>query len=124
MILLRFGVLALLLVMEVWGLLLGLKLAATNLCIHLLVECDSAILVEMVYKGLDDLHPLKTIDNCRFLQNGFSTCEIRHVYRETNMVAEILSKCKLGADLGVVYFSQPPPHVSNALGDDLWHSNI
>lgn len=68
---------------EIWGLLLGLELAATNLCIHLLVDCDSAILVEMINKGLDDLHPLKTmIDNCRFLQNGFSTCEIRHVYRK------------------------------------------
>lgn len=35
------------------------------------------------------------------------------------MVADILSKCKLGADLGVVCFLQPPPHVSNALLDDL-----
>lgn len=68
---------------------LGLSWASTFGCDQLIVDCDSAVLVEMVNRGLDDLHPLKTLfDCCKVLQNGFSRCVIQHVYRESNMVFE------------------------------------
>lgn len=42
---------------ETWG----LQLASNLGCDQHSINCDSAILVEMVNKGLDDLHPLKTM---------------------------------------------------------------
>lgn len=69
------------------------------------MESDSAILVEMINKGLDDLHRLKAmIERCKFYRERLSGCEVRHMFREVNMVE---------------YFLQPPPHVPNTLLDDL-----
>lgn len=74
----------------------------------------------MANKSLDDLHPLKTmIDCCKVLKNDFSSYVIQHVYRETNMVADSLSKYRLCSVLGVEYFKKPPPWVSKLLLDDL-----
>lgn len=70
--------------------------------------------------GLDDLHPLKAmIERCKFYQERLSGCEVRHMFREVNMVADILSKLGLCFEVGVEYFLQPPPHVPNTLLDDL-----
>ncbi|PRQ51455.1 putative ribonuclease H-like domain, reverse transcriptase zinc-binding domain-containing protein [Rosa chinensis] len=105
---------------EAWGLLLGLQLASKNRCQHLIVECDSEVLVNLINNGVNDLHPLRSVlCSCQFLRGQFLSCDIRHVYREINLVADLLSKDGVGADLGVHFMEQPPPQVINALLDDL-----
>ncbi|PRQ55003.1 putative ribonuclease H-like domain-containing protein [Rosa chinensis] len=87
-------------------------MASASQCHHLLVECDSEVLVSLINHGVDELHPLKTIiDCCNSLRRQFWSCEITHVYREINQVADVLSKAGLDTDIGVM----PPPQVMPSL---------
>ncbi|KAM5549518.1 hypothetical protein ABKV19_000773 [Rosa sericea] len=105
---------------EAWGMLLGLKLASDIGMDKVVVECDSKVLVNLVNNGVDELHPLKTvIDYCLHIQAGFSECIISHVFREVNTVADALSRCNLSAEIGAIYFEQPPPQITSFLLDDL-----
>ncbi|PRQ52155.1 putative ribonuclease H-like domain-containing protein [Rosa chinensis] len=105
---------------EAWGLLLGLQMAISHHAHHLLVESDSQVLVSLVQHDVDDLHPLKTItDCCQTLQRQLHSCDLKHVYREVNQVADILSKFGLDAEIGVHFMEQPPPQVNSSLLDDL-----
>jgi hypothetical protein len=48
-------------------------------CDQLIIECDSAIIVDIANKGLNDFHPLKTlIDCCKVFQVGFSKSVVQH----------------------------------------------
>lgn len=105
---------------ESWGLLLDLKMAAKLKIERLAVECDSVILVNMIAQGVNELHPLKTIINsCIQLQSSFADCNIIHIYREINKVADNLAKFSLEGDLGVHVLVQPPMHITQALIDDI-----
>lgn len=78
---------------EAWGLLIGLKMAASVSNANLMVDCDSETLVHMVQHGVEEVHPLKSIlDCCKFYQAKFTDFKISHVYRELNVVADALSK--------------------------------
>ncbi|PRQ37815.1 putative RNA-directed DNA polymerase [Rosa chinensis] len=108
---------------EAWGLLLGLRMSVTAHCQNIIIESDSDILVTLVNQEVDELHPLKSIINsCQYLMQKFVSCEVKHVFREINMVADMLSKCSLTEDLGVHFMEQPPPQVINLLLDDLCES--
>ncbi|PRQ23567.1 putative ribonuclease H-like domain, reverse transcriptase zinc-binding domain-containing protein [Rosa chinensis] len=105
---------------ETWGMLLGLQMAANLGMDKVVVECDSEVLVSLMNNGVDDLHPLKTVINfCLHLQSSFSECVISHVFQEVNTVADGLSRCNLSAEIGAIYFEQPPPQVTNIVLDDL-----
>ena len=76
---------------EAWGLLLGLKMTYTFQCTSLLIESDSNVIVQMLKKGVDDLHPLYSVlGRCKFLMDKLSMCDVSHVHREINMVANSL----------------------------------
>lgn len=55
---------------EIWGIYIGLKMAADLQLKHLLVESDSAIAINLLNSTDIDLHPLATIiNNFRFFFN-------------------------------------------------------
>lgn len=57
---------------EAWGMLLGLQMAVSITKGKLIVESDSEVLVNLIKKGSDDLHPLKSVlDNCRSFMEQF-----------------------------------------------------
>lgn len=71
---------------EAWGLATGLKLAAARNFNHILVESDSAILVNLLQSPNLDHHPLGTLLlNCKSIMVSFSSCSIKHVHRERNI---------------------------------------
>lgn len=87
---------------EAWGLLLGLTMAVKLKIERLAVQCDSEILVNMINRGVNKLHPLKIIINsCIQQQSSFTDCNIMHIYREINKVVDSLAKYSLKGDLGV-----------------------
>lgn len=93
---------------EIWGFLIGLRLAADLQIKHLLVESDSAIAIALLYSADIDLHPLATIvGNCRALMQLFETCRFQHVYRECNFVADALAKTSITLTRGTTIFSSP-----------------
>ncbi|PRQ29678.1 putative ribonuclease H-like domain-containing protein [Rosa chinensis] len=104
---------------EFWGLLLGLKMSIDAHYQHVLVESDSEVLVKLMNDGVDALHPLKSVINsCQALQRQFQRCEIKHIYREVNKVADVLSKIGLDSEIGMHFMMQPPPQVITILLDD------
>ncbi|PRQ20104.1 putative ribonuclease H-like domain-containing protein [Rosa chinensis] len=87
---------------------------------HVLVESDSEVLVKLMNDGVDALHHLKSVINsCQALHRQFQRCEIKHIYREVNKVADVLSKIGLDSEIGVHFMMQPPPQVITILLDDL-----
>lgn len=104
---------------ELWGIFIGLKLAA-DLCIKKLeVESDSAVAVNLINSVDHDLHPMATIiGNCRFLMQLFYSCHLSHIHRERNAVADILAKDSLSQQRGTLFFDSPPAHIAQtAFGD-------
>lgn len=100
--------------------LLGLQMTVSITRGKLIVESDSEVLMNLIKKSADDMHPLEAVlNNCRSFMEQFREIEIHHIYREINMVAESFSKCSLGAEFGINFFEQPPPQVTAVIFDDL-----
>lgn len=72
-----------------------MKLASDMQIKNLLVESDSAIAINLLSSTSTDvaLHPLATIiSNCHAYLRLFEICQIHHVHRECNSVADALAK--------------------------------
>ncbi|PRQ50066.1 putative ribonuclease H-like domain-containing protein [Rosa chinensis] len=105
---------------ETWGLYHGLQIASSLHINHLEVESDSACLVQLLQSDAIELHPLGTIlMNCKQLLNQFDACQIRHIHREGNMVADILAKESIHHSAGICTFTSPPALVVEAVLDDI-----
>lgn len=101
----------------------GLKLAGSLHCNSLFLDFDSEVLVKMMNKGVQELHPLYSVLNiCKFLKINISICKFSHCYREINMVTDSLSKSNLGSEFEVQYFQQPTTQVVEATFHDLCNS--
>lgn len=105
---------------ELWGIFIGLKLAA-DLCIKKLeVESDSAVAVNLINSVDHDLHPMATIiGNCRFLMQLFDSCHLSHIHRERNAVADIMAKDSLSQQRGTLFFDSPPAHIAQTAFEDI-----
>ena len=105
---------------EIWGIYIGLKMAADLQLKHLLVESDSAIAINLLNSTDIDLHPLATIiNNCHAIMHLFDACRIQHVHRECNFVADALAKDNSGFAHGTTFFGSPPSHIARLVFDDL-----
>lgn len=105
---------------EAWGLATGLKLVAARNFNHILVESDSAILVNLLQSPNLDLHPLGTLLlNCKSLVASFSSCSIKHVHRERNMVVDGLARRSIDKDLGICFLHGIPDFAYNSVLDDV-----
>ncbi|BFG33611.1 hypothetical protein CerSpe_198850 [Prunus speciosa] len=107
---------------ECWGLFFGIRLAIDKRVSKLIIEMDSASVVQLI-QMTDALHshPLAgVISNCREVMNRFDCCVLRHIYRETNGVADCLAKWSYNVDLGLYTFEiQVPTWVGSFLMDDM-----
>ena len=105
---------------EVWGIFIGLKMTNDLQIKKLLIESDSAIAVNLLMSADIDLHPLATIiRNCHGLMKLFDSCQIQHVYRECNYVADALAKNSLDLPRGTTVYCCPPAHLSRMVVDDI-----
>ncbi|XP_004292485.1 PREDICTED: putative ribonuclease H protein At1g65750-like [Fragaria vesca subsp. vesca] len=105
---------------EAWGLFHGLKLASNLHISKLEIESDSAILVHLMKSANLSLHPLGSLLNgCKSMMSQMDDVKLSHVFRESNMTADVLAKCSISNDLGLILFEEPPAHAILVFLDDL-----
>lgn len=105
---------------ETWGLFHGLKLAVDHNINNLIVESDSATLVNSLLNGNTDMHPLGALLSCcKNLMQKFQTICICHIYRECNSVADALAKNAINSEYEILILENPPCHATQAYFDDL-----
>ncbi|XP_024158077.2 uncharacterized protein LOC112165700 [Rosa chinensis] len=105
---------------EAWGLYYGLKLATKHHSINLVVESDSAILVQLMLMPDLSLHPLGSLLNgCKLLMSNLNNAQLTHVFRECNMLADALAKNSINHDLSIITFESPPIHAAQAYLEDI-----
>ena len=105
---------------EAWGLANGLKLAVESNVSNLLVESDSAILINLLQNSCLDLHPLGTLLlNCKCIMNSFSSCSVKHIHRERNVVADCLAKRSFNQEIGIFVLPSMPAFAALPILDDI-----
>lgn len=108
------------LLMELWGILSALELAWDRGFRRLIIECDSAVAVQLISKECLPCHL-----QWRMVQKIKEWCsreweiQIQHVFREGNMLADWLAKFAQCHPLGLQWLSQPPKECLLILQDDL-----
>ena len=102
-----------------WGLFSGLQLAKELDINQITVESDSAVLVNLIHNHNSELHPLGTlIFNCQQLINSFRTCNLVHIHRGKNRVADCLAKRSIDQEIGMcMLYSAPVFAISSVLDD-------
>ncbi|KAM1602828.1 hypothetical protein TB2_029287 [Malus domestica] len=105
---------------ELWSLYFGLQLAIDKGATELHIEMDSkAVIMLLKQSQVDNFHPLETImHSCRLMMRQLRRCELNHVYREKNIVADQLVNWSYNMDIGVLVFDEPPVWIRSALIDD------
>ncbi|KAL5817729.1 hypothetical protein ACOSQ3_026107 [Xanthoceras sorbifolium] len=105
---------------ELWGLLKGLKAAWDRGFRRVMVETDSMAVVEVLKKRAAANHPVfGLLNQCHNLLNDENwRCNLVHIFRECNRVADMLSNMGKDMDLGLCFFEEPPQMVMKSfLGD-------
>ena len=105
---------------EAWGLYYGLQLAANLHISKLVIESDSAVLVNLMHGENFELHPLASIiRNCKDIMMSFEQVQLLHIHRERNSVADLLAKNSPSNALGICTLHEPPSFVTETLLDDI-----
>lgn len=96
---------------EFWGMFLGIRLAIDKRVSKLIIETDSASMVQLMTEALYSNPLAGVISSFRELMNQFDYCVLCHIYRETNGVADCLAKWSYNMDLGLYTFDHVPTWV-------------
>lgn len=59
------------------------------------------------------------VGDCRYLMERFELCLLKHIFREENGCADILTKTVCDQQLDFLFFSNAPAHVLKALTFDV-----
>ena len=108
---------------ELWGLLEGLKLATSLNISKLIVQMDAAIVVDLIVNNSSDnmlFNPL--LFGCSNLLDRIPHNTIVHIFKETNQCADCLAKKGLKAQNPLFTFCSPPTDVYPLLLADI--SNV
>ena len=78
----------------------------------MVVESDSLITVQLMCKPTNQNHPLfSIIQSCKnFLLDDW-VCNITHIFREGNKLADGLARMGHSMTNGIVFFDNPPPEI-------------
>ncbi|KAK0587703.1 hypothetical protein LWI29_027305 [Acer saccharum] len=105
---------------EFWGLFEGLGMAWRKGFRKIVVETDSMSVLQLIDKESTNNHPLFSIlQSCKSLISKDWICSVKHVFREGNMVADGLAKMGHGLDMGVHFFEEPPPAITDIFLNDV-----
>ena len=100
----------------------GLILIIDLVIPYLVVEMDSLVAVDLV-SSLSTVNVFlrSLVNDCRLLLEKFDRVSIKHIFKEANKCANILTKdgCSMLGALDFSVFSSPPAHVLGALNFDL-----
>lgn len=107
---------------EAWAVLSGLQVALPRNFHSPIIESDSLELVNILndMQKVDSAHPTWNI-LCSIRQSCllFSRAQVKHIFRQTNGVADCLAKLALSAPSNLEILNQPPPTVIPLLRNDL-----
>ncbi|KAK3220790.1 hypothetical protein Dsin_014760 [Dipteronia sinensis] len=104
---------------ELWGIFVGLKIIWKAGFKKVIIESDSQSIVALLSNDSPTNNPLfSIIQACRSLINNEWSCNIHHVYRESNRVADYLAKMGQSLEPGISFFKDPPPQILVVLDDD------
>ncbi|KAL3500344.1 hypothetical protein ACH5RR_039437 [Cinchona calisaya] len=104
---------------EAWAIRDGLQVAFSSNCNYLIIEADFKIIVDLINSNDNSSHYLASlICDCRALLKRFHRVEIKHNYRESYRIADLLAKegCSQLEDF---LLCPNPPLVQNLLPDDV-----
>lgn len=88
--------------------------------VHSGIESDSAILVQLMQKSENIVHPLRSLlDGYVMMMSNLQNAKPSHIFRECNMVAGVLAKDSINHDPGLITFVEAPVHTAQAILDDL-----
>ncbi|KAL6132489.1 hypothetical protein ACLB2K_064731 [Fragaria x ananassa] len=88
----------------------GLKLVVSLNIKNLIIESDSAILVQLMNNSEFGNHPVGSLlQGCNSLMESAT---LSHIFRECNLTTDSLAKCSISHELGLVCFDGPPAHVA------------
>lgn len=94
---------------ELWGLYEGLMMARNFGFKKVMVESDSLTAVQTMYRATKQNHPLfSIIQSCKNLLLANWDCNIKHIYREGNKLADGLARMGHSMINGIVFFGNPP----------------
>ncbi|KAL5763547.1 hypothetical protein ACOSP7_019811 [Xanthoceras sorbifolium] len=101
---------------ELWAALEGLHLAWSSGYRSVILESDSADTVKLLLKDSNINHPLfNLISECRKLIKSGWNCEVKHILREGNMVADFLAGLGKHRELGTGFHPLPPPDIASLI---------
>ena len=75
--------------------------------------------MSLLINDTSSYHPLfNIVSSCKALLKSDWSCNIHHVYREGNNIADGLANLGHSLDLGIMFFEEPPSQILCALDDD------
>lgn len=87
---------------------------------HIVVDIGSAILVNLFHGSDLDLHPLETLLlNYKHIMSSFGSCNVTHIHRERNMVANCLANRSVDQEIGICKLPFAPDFVISTVLDDI-----
>lgn len=87
---------------------------------HIIVESDSAILASLIHSSEVELYPLGTLVlKSLQLMSSFKTCNVTHVHRERNMVADYQAKKSIMQEIQLWKLHSAPEFVVLTILDDV-----
>lgn len=106
---------------ELWGLVLGLRLAKALEVQSVLAKMDSSVVCNMVL--LRQTHCLWLCpllhEVIRLVTATDWSCRLRHVYRESNPVADALASMGHGSSFRMIVLEAAPANLQQLLGEDM-----
>ena len=98
----------------------GLNLAIDLGILHLEIEIDSLVAVELVKSITTPNTFFSTIViDCRSLMERFEICSLKHIFREANSCADLLAKAGCDQTPDFISFPNAPAYVLKALAFDV-----
>ncbi|KAK8531675.1 hypothetical protein V6N12_053140 [Hibiscus sabdariffa] len=107
---------------EVWGILLGLRLAWENGFEKVLVQSDNKEAIKRLNATKSDSDPCILVRTITKLRNRGWMTDAQWIPREVNKFADRLAKLDNLPNYDVIIFSQPPECLLSLLDFDLLHS--
>ncbi|KAL6194248.1 hypothetical protein ACLB2K_035332 [Fragaria x ananassa] len=87
---------------------------------NLEIEYDSAVLVQLMQKVDNSVHTLGSLLNgCAVMMANLQDVKLKHIFRECNIVADVLANNNINHDLGLISLSDGHVHAAQAVLDDL-----
>ncbi|KAF7821450.1 ribonuclease H [Senna tora] len=104
---------------ELWGFKTGLQLAWNRGFQNIVLEGDCKMAIDLISRDQDTAYPLfLIISEIRVLMSKFCIFSLKHVFREGNRVADVLSNHSHKALIGETLFENVPPFCSLVFQDD------